>query len=117
MQAGEHVAEDLVENRYGVGAAGLQSHAPADFVQAYLGRQGHQALGLGTVIADWRDGEDEPALPEADLLDQDSMAGTGQDDDVAGVDVASHNLVIHNLYSTARKDRFHRPREQDMWGI
>ena len=103
-------------DRRGPRAAGLQSYAPADFVQAYLGRQGHQALGLGPVIADWRDGEDETALPEPDLLDQDRVAGSGQDDDITGIDVTSQELVIHNVYSTARKDRFHRSRERTMCG-
>jgi hypothetical protein len=128
MQAGEHVTEGLVENLDGVGtadgfvlvAAGeadLQSHAPADLVQAYLGRQGHQAFGLGPVIADRRDGEDEPAPPEADLLDQNRVAGIGHDDDITGIDVASQDHVIHIVYSTARKDRFHRSREQNMYGI
>jgi hypothetical protein len=93
---------------------GLQSHAPAESVQAYLGRQGHQALGPGPVIAGWRDGEDESALPEADLLDQNRVAGIGQHDDITGLDVTNQDHVIHIVYDTARKGRFHPSRERDM---
>ena len=97
--------------------ADLEGHAPAALVQAYLGRQRHEAFSFGSVVPNRSDGEDEPALPQADLPDHNRMAGTGQDDDITGIDVARQDLVIHNVYSTARKDRFHRSRERDMCGI
>src|SRR6516162_5967713 len=97
-------------------ATGLQGHAPAALAQAYLRRQRHQALGFWPVIPDWRDGEDEPALAEADLLDQDRVAGVGQHDDITRIDVTSQDHIIHVVHTTARKDRFHRPRKRKMCG-
>ena len=97
-------------------AADLEGHAPAALVQAYLGRQRHEAFSFGSVVPNRSDGEDEPALPEAHLLDQDRVTGIGQHDDVASIDVTSQDLIIHNVYSTARKASFQLSRERDMCG-
>ena len=63
--------------------------------QAGPGRQRDELFGLGPVVADGCDGEDEPALAEADRLDQDRAAGTGQDDHITGVDVAREDQILH----------------------
>ena len=57
----------------GVASAGQILPGPA---QPRRGREGDQALRLDPVIAHRRHGEDEPALAEADRLDQDCAAGT-----------------------------------------
>ena len=83
------------------------SPAPAGRLSAYPGQvltalahagpraQGDELLGLRPVIADWCHREDEPALAQADRLDQDRAAGPGQDDHVTGVDVASKDQILH----------------------
>jgi hypothetical protein len=65
------------------------------FAQTGAGGQGDELLGLGPVVVDGRHREDEPALSEADRLDQDGTAGPGQDDHVAGVDIASKDHILH----------------------
>ena len=83
------------------------SPAPAGRLSAYPGQvltalahagpraQGDELLGLRPVIADWCDREDEPALAQADRLDQDCAAGPGQDDHITGINVARKDQILH----------------------
>lgn len=73
----------------------LAGQVPAPFAQASPGAQGDELLGLRVVVSDRRNREDEPALAEANRLDEDRAAGPGQDDHVAGIDVASKDQIIH----------------------
>ena len=65
------------------------------FAQARRCRQRDKLFGLGPVVANWGHREDEPALAEADRLDQDCAAGPGQDDDITRIDVASEDHILH----------------------
>ena len=65
------------------------------FAQARRRRQRDKLFGLGPVVADWGDCEDEPALAETDRLDQDRAAGPGQDDNITRIDVASKDHILH----------------------
>jgi hypothetical protein len=65
------------------------------FAQARRRRQRDELFGLGPVIIDWCHREDEPALAEADRLDQDRAAGPGQDDHITRIDVASEDHILH----------------------
>jgi hypothetical protein len=65
-------------------------------VQACRGRECDKALSLDPVIADGRHGENKPTLPQADGLDQDRTAGTGQHDHITGIDVASKDQILHD---------------------
>jgi hypothetical protein len=73
----------------------LAGQAPAVFAHARPGAQGHELLGLRPVVADWCHREDEPALAQADRLDQDRAAGPGQDDQITSIDVASKDQILH----------------------
>jgi hypothetical protein len=65
------------------------------FAQAYSCRQRHEPLCFRLVIIDWRYRQDEPALSQADLLDQNRAARMWQDDHVSGVDVTSQDYGLH----------------------
>lgn len=67
----------------------------AVFAQASPGGQRNEPFSLRLVVADGRHREDEPALAEADRLDQDRAAGPGQDDHITGIDVASKDHILH----------------------
>jgi hypothetical protein len=67
----------------------------ARFAQAGRCGQRHEPFGRRPVVADRCHCEDEPALAEADGLDQDRAAGAGQDDHVARVDVTGKNDILH----------------------
>ena len=69
--------------------------ALSPFAQAGTGAQGDELLGLRPVVIDWCHREDEPALAQADRLDQDRAAGAGQNDHVTGIDVASKDQILH----------------------
>jgi len=56
-----------------------------------LGSWGDEA----SVVVHWRHREDEPALAQADRLDQDRAAGARQNDHVTGIDVASKDQILH----------------------
>ena len=73
----------------------LASQVLAVFAQARPGCQRDELFGLGPVVADGCHGEDEAALAEADRLDQDRAACTGQDDHVTGIDVAREDQILH----------------------
>ena len=73
----------------------LVGQVSAVFAQASAGGQRDELFGLGPVVVDWRHREDEPALAEADRLDQDGTAGPGQDDHITGVDIASKDHIFH----------------------
>jgi hypothetical protein len=73
----------------------LVGQVPAVFAQAGAGGQRDELFGLRPVVVDWCNREDEPALPEADRLDQDRAAGPGQDDHITGVDIASKDHIFH----------------------
>ena len=64
------------------------------FAQANPGRQFHQPLS-GPVIIDWHHGKDEPALSQADLLDENRVPGIGQHDYVASGDVTSQDYGLY----------------------
>ena len=67
----------------------------AVFAQAGRGGQRDTPFGLGPVVIDGRHGKDEPALAEADRLDQDRAAGPGQDNHVTGIDITSKDHILH----------------------
>jgi len=69
--------------------------ALSPFAQAGTGTQGDELLGLRPVVVHWRHREDEPALAQADRLDQDRAAGARQNDHVTGIDVASKDQILH----------------------
>jgi hypothetical protein len=73
----------------------LVGQVSAVFAQAGAGGQRDELFGLRPVVVDWRHREDEPALAEADRLDQDGTAGPGQDDHITGVDIASKDHIFH----------------------
>jgi len=75
--------------------AGLTGQVTAVLAQLRTGGQRDQALGLPPVVADRRDGENEPALTQPDGLDHDRSAGPRQLDHVTGVDICSKHQILH----------------------
>jgi hypothetical protein len=77
----------------------LEALAPARsrrrLAQAYPCRQRHEPLCLGPVIIDWRYRKDEPALSQADLLDENRVPGIWQYDHVSILDVTSQDYGLH----------------------
>ena len=67
----------------------------AVLAQAGAGGQRDELFGLRPVVVDWCHREDEPALAEADGLDQDGATGPGQDNHITGVDIASKDHIFH----------------------
>ena len=73
----------------------LVGQVPAVFAQAGAGGQRDEVFGLRPVVVDGCHCEDEPALAEADRLDQDRAAGPGQHNHITGVDIASKDHIFH----------------------
>ena len=46
-------------------------------------------------MIDWHHGKDEPALSQADLLDENRVPGIGQHDHVASGDVTGQDYGLH----------------------
>jgi hypothetical protein len=65
------------------------------FAQAGCGGQRDAPLGLGPVVIDGCHGENKLALAETDRLDQDRAAGSGQDDHITSIDIASKHHILH----------------------
>jgi hypothetical protein len=65
------------------------------FAQAYSCRQRHEPLCFRFVIIDRRYRQDEPALSQADLLDQNRVPGIWQYYHVSSVDVTGQDYGFH----------------------
>ena len=68
---------------------------PAMPAQRGLGRESDRALSSGAGHARGPDGEDEPTLAEAYGLDLEGVATARQRDQVACVDIAWQDVVLH----------------------
>lgn len=73
----------------------LVGQVPTVFAQTGRGGERDKPFGLRSVVAYWRHRQDEPAPAKADRLDQDRTAGSGQDDHITGIDIASKDHVLH----------------------
>jgi hypothetical protein len=58
-------------------------------------REGDCAIGFRRSFADRPDGQDEPALAEADCADQDGARGARKRDYVTGTNITGQDGVFH----------------------
>jgi hypothetical protein len=63
--------------------------------QPGLGGESDRVLSSGAGRAHGPDGENEPALAEADGPDLDNAGAAGQCDQVACADIAGQDLILH----------------------